>query len=337
MFSTITDPVKKAEAELDVLMAELKANAPTPNDAGNPANAAALATEGTPAAGSTDTIAQTAQNPGDATAANQQSQPEDAAYWRNRCEVVLGKYNSEVPRLSAELAHVKRQLSELQSAKVATPATVIAEGDDYRSPHVNDEIRASRAYLKMAKEFGTDYAETHFEGAALSARQAARAEMQPMQDQMALSATDRLHADIARLSPNWMTTNDDPKFVTWAQSNKEPYSGMTVIDLLNSAYKSGDASRVAAIFNDYNQMLTSTTSATGTAALPSVDDLVAPSRRGSSAQTNADLHQGKIWTELEIDKFYDDHSRGRYENRQKEAKEIEAEISRAYKEGRVRQ
>lgn len=336
MFTTITDPVKKAEAELDVLMAELKANAPAQVNAGNPADAAP-AVAGTPAAGSADATTQATQNPGDTAAATQQSQPEDAAYWRNRCDVVLGKYNSEVPRLSAELANVKRQLSELQAVKATTPATAVADGDDYRSPHVNDEIRASRSYLKMAKEFGADYAETHFEGAALSAKQAARAEMQPMQDQMALSATDRLHADIARQSPNWMTTNDDPKFIAWAQSNKEPYSGMTVIDLLNNAYKSGDAGRVAAIFNDYNQKLTSTSTTTDTSGLPSADDLVAPNRRGSSAQTNADLHQGKIWTEVEIDKFYDDHSRGRYENRQKEAKEIEAEISRAYKEGRVRQ
>jgi len=334
MLTTITDPVKKAEAELDVLMAGLKANAPAQVNEGNPADAAP-SVSGTPAVTTEDAITQASQNPGNTPTVAQQSQPEDASYWRNRCDVVLGKYNSEVPRLSAELAHVKRQLTELQTVTSATSSTVTAEGDDYRSPYVNDEIRASRSYVKMAREFGTDYAETHFEGIALSAKQVARAEMQPMQDQMALSATDRLNAAITLLSPNWMTTNTDPQFITWAQNNKEPYSGQIVVELLNSAYASGDADRVATIFNDYNQKLTLTSNITDATALPSADDLVAPNRRGSSAQTNADLHQGKIWTGVEIDKFFDDHSRGRYENRRKEAKEIEAEISRAYKEGRV--
>lgn len=335
MFSHITDPVKKAEAELDVLMKEVSDKAPALAAAGNPVTTASTA-EGTPAAGAADTSVQTAQNPAGTPAEVKPAQSEDAAYWRNRCEVVLGKYNSEVPRLSAENAHLKRQLADMQASRAATPASVTAEGKDYRSPYVNDEIRGSRAYLKMSTEFGTDYAETHFEGAAISAKQAVQSEIQPLQDQAALSGKDRLHAAIAELSPNWMTTNDDPKFIAWAQSNSEPYSGMTFISLLNNAYQSGDAGRVAAIFNDYNQKSTSTPTTTTTPGLPSIEDLVSPVRRGSLAQTNADLHQGKIWTSAEVDNFYDAHARGRYDGKLKEAKEIEAEINKAYAEGRVR-
>jgi len=330
MFSSITDPVKKAQAELDALIAEVNANAPATDAEGNPVEAAPEAEVTTEAS-----AAQATQNPAGVTTENKQPQSEDTAYWRNRCEVVLGKYNSEVPRLSAELANVKRQLSDFQTSRVSAQAPA-AEGDDYRSPYVNDEIRSSRSYAKMAKEFGTDYAETHFEGAALSAKQAARAEMQPMQDQMALSATDRLHSDISQYCPNWMTTNDDPAFIAWAKSTKEPYTGSTIINLLNQAYSGGDSQRVAMIFNEYNQKLTSTHSTTATTIRPSVDDLVTPARRGSAAQTSADTHQGKIWTEKEVDRFFDDFARGRYEHRQKEAKELEAEIGRAYGEGRVR-
>lgn len=326
------DPVKRAEAELDELMKEV--NPPTLDAAGNPIVIAPAAAAGIPAGAPAAAVVQPVQNPAGATDAVQQSQPEDATYWKNRCDVVLGKYNSEVPRLSAENAHLKRQLADMQTAPAAQVAAQ-AEGDDYRSPHVSAEMRASRAYLKIAKEFGTDYAETHFEASALSARQAARAEIQPMQEQAALSATDRLHADISSASPGWMATNDDPKFIAWSKATTEPYSGQTVITLLNSAYNNGDAGRVAKIFNDYNQMLTSTSTNTATTGQPSADALVAPMKRGSSAQTNADTHQGKVWTEKEVDHFYDDFARGRYENRQKEAKEIEAEIGRAYAEGRV--
>jgi hypothetical protein len=328
------DPVKRAEAELDELLKEVQK--PALDAAGNPVVTAPTDATGTPAAAPAAAVVQPAQNPAGAPADGQQSQPEDAAYWKNRCDVVLGKYNAEVPRLSAEITRLKRQLADLQAAQVTAPAAAAqVEGDDYRSPHVSAEMRTSRSYLKMAKEFGTDYAETHFEGAALSARQAAKAEIQPLQETAALSATERLHADISSLSPGWMATNDDPKFIEWAKNTTEPYSGQTVITLLNNAYNSGDAARVAKIFNDYNQMLTSTSTSTATSGRPSADALVAPAKRGSSAQTNADTHQGKVWTEKEVDRFYDDFARGRYENRQKEAKEIEAEIGRAYAEGRV--
>lgn len=66
------------------------------------------------------------------------------------------------------------------------------------------------------------------------------------------TSVSRLHSDISKLAPNWMTTNDDPKFIAWAQSTREPKSGTTIIVLLNEAYKRGDADSVAAIFIDYN-------------------------------------------------------------------------------------
>jgi hypothetical protein len=323
------DPVKKAEAELDELVAEMKAAASAPDVAGNPVTSAPEPA-GTPADVTTQ---QAAPNPEVNSVDNH---VENATYWRNRCEVVLGKYNAEIPRLNADNANLKRQVAELQAARPATMVVAETEGDDYRSPHLDDVIRSSRAYVKMAKEFGTDYAETHFEGAAIAAKQAARAEMQPMQDNIALSATERLHAAISAQSPHWMTTNDDPQFISWAKSTAEPYSGSVIIDLLNGAYSSGDANRVATIFNDYNQMLTSTTTSHVNTGRPNAESLVAPTKRGSSAQTIADSSLGKVWTEVEIDRFYGDHARGRYSNRLKEAKEIEAEISRAYSEGRVR-
>lgn len=67
--------------------------------------------------------------------------------------------------------------------------------------------------------------------------------------------TSSYHAEISKLSPNWLTTNDDPKFIKWAKTTIEPASGSTVIDLLNKAYKVGDAVGVAAIFGDYEKVV----------------------------------------------------------------------------------
>ena len=71
----------------------------------------------------------------------------------------------------------------------------------------------------------------------------------PEEEQLFYKYIDyRFHADISRLSPNWMTTNDDLKFIEWAKNTKAPGSESTVIKVLNDAYNSGDTAIVAAIF-----------------------------------------------------------------------------------------
>lgn len=321
------DPVKRAQAELDEMLAEMDAGTPAPTAGeGNPAGAAP-APEGTPAPAAPDADTQTpAPNPDQAPA----PQPtHDAAYWQSRFEVMQGKYNSEVPRLSAEIAALKRQLETLTAA----PAANDAKPGEYRSPHVSDAVRQTRAYRKMAEEFGNDYAENHFEGAAVTAREAAQAEVTPLREEAAVSARDRLHADIARLSPNWLRTNDDPAFIQWAQSSVERYSGMPFIQLLNDAYASGDAIRVATIFNDYEALNANRQPTDSTPnPQPSPDALLAPNNRGSASQS-VDNNKGKVWTEAEAERTLDDIVAGRIKGQA--AKELEAEITRAWNEGRM--
>jgi TPR repeat protein len=78
------------------------------------------------------------------------------------------------------------------------------------------------------------------------------AEEQTQSTYQAETSVSRLHANISKLAPNWMTTNDDPKFIEWAKSTREYKSGTAIIVLLNEAYERGDAGSVAAIFNDYD-------------------------------------------------------------------------------------
>lgn len=323
------DPVKRAQAELDEMLAEMDAANPAPTAGeGNPADAAP-APEGTPAPAATDVNAQTpAPNP-DPTPAPQPTH--DAAYWQSRFEVMQGKYNSEVPRLSAEIAALKRQMETLAAAQ--QPAT--GENGEYRSPHVSDAVRQTRAYRKMVEEFGNDYAENHFEGAAVTAREAAQTEVTPLREEAAASARDRLHSDITRLAPNWLQTNDNPAFIQWAQSNVERYSGLPLIQLLNDAYTTGDAIRVATIFNDY-EALNANRQPTDSNPnpQPSPDALLAPNNRGSASQT-VDNNKGKVWTEAEAMKVLDDIAAGRIRRGSSQANELQAEIDRAYAEGRV--
>lgn len=320
------DPVKRAQEELDALLAEQQTTAPALDANGNPAGSAPV-DDGIPAAVAAEADTPAATNPAEQPQPAVEKPEHDAAYWQARFEIVQGKYNAEVPRLSAEVASLKRQLD---AALVQTQPELDANGE-YRSKHISDGVRATRAYKKMAEEFGTDYAENHFEASAVTAQEAARAEMQPVREEAAAGAKDRLHSDIDRLSPNWMQTNDDPQFIQWAQVNRERYSGLPLIDILNDAYSQGDAVRVATVFNDYHE-LKRNHQPTNQQTPPDPNALIAPSNRGSASQT-VDNNKGKVWTESEAETTLDAIIAGRIKGAQ--AKELEAEITKAYGEGRV--
>jgi hypothetical protein len=315
------DPVKRAEAELDALIKEVEAAASSETEN---TDKSAPGQDETPQAPATELKTVTP-------APEQNSQHDELAKANQRYEILQGKYNAEVPRLSAQIADLKRQIAS-QAAKPAVSENIDPD-PEYKSPYVTDAMRESRSYRKMLKEFGQDYAETQFESAAVAGQAVAQAEIKPLAEQTAMNDRDRLHGAIDQLAPNWQTTNDNPAFVTWAQETVEPYSGLPLIDLLRDAYAAHNAARVAKIFNDY---ATISTAKPDTTTQPNVDALISPTKRGSSSQANADQHQGKVWTEAEIERFFDDHARGRYDNRRKEAADLEMEINRAYKEGRVR-
>lgn len=152
-------------------------------------------------------------------------------------------------------------------------------------------------------------------------------------------AAAQYYQTLSRLAPGWEETNGDQKFLDWLK-NRDRFSRKTRQELLSSAHAEADAETVADFFKAYWAEIGATPAASpapasNPAPAPSVDpsSLVAPAP--SSTPTPAvNPRGGKIWTQAEIEQVYDDRMKKRISP--EKFAELEAEISKAVVEGRVR-
>jgi len=244
-----------------------------------------------------------------------------------------GKYNAEVPRLQGENAQLKGQVEtlkrQLQDVIQVKSGEGNADGSAYVSPYVTNEDRSTRAYQSMLKDFGQEYAETHFEAAAEKTHR----EMQPLREESAANERNNFHSVITRLSPNWERLNNEQGFIDWSKSSTEPYSGKTLNQLLNESYHGNNAAGVAKVFNDYEAHLSKTATPARTNPADERLAMVQPSKRGSATGNEIDANKGKVWTHAQACKSLDDIAAGRIKGKQ--ALDLEAEITKAYSEGKV--
>jgi len=314
------DPKVKLESELDVLFKEretaLAQDPNTPSDPGEPPTAPASPASGEP------------QPPA---APTEKTPDELLAAATHRLDTLQGKYNAEIPRLNVTVRQQAAEIARLNAALLAAQ----------ESPAPKDGTE-SDPYRQLVEEYGEGAASATLEMARSEAtRASAKVTEEKVVPLEAAFEKNALHVDIAKLAgPDWEQVNLDPKFVGWTHATVEQISGMTVNALLNDAYVSGDASRVAEIFNDYRQETAKTPSTTQTPPVqtqPMTDQeaMQAQPNRGSASQSLTDGTPEKVWTMAEVTSFYDAQAKGRYQGREKQAQALEGEIMAAMQHGRV--
>jgi hypothetical protein len=125
----------------------------------------------------------------------------------------------------------------------------------------------------------------------------------------------------------WRQINNDPEFIKWL-NQVDPLAGVPRMQLLTTAYNHGAADRVGNLFRAFLASRIPARERTET-RLPHEGTGPRPSIR------TQDLTRGKVWPAKEIHNFYDDCRRGRYDKREAERLQIEAEILAAAKQGRM--
>lgn len=141
----------------------------------------------------------------------------------------------------------------------------------------------------------------------------------------AQSEKDRFYGALSASVPDWETINNDPEFVKWLGA-KVPYQDYTIHERLNAAGQILDSKTVIDIFKSY-------VDSTGgeKKERKSMKDLVEPGAKRTGAPATK---EGKIWKREEIKKFYSDYATGKIS--EKEAAEIEKQITSASAEGRIK-
>jgi hypothetical protein len=228
-----------------------------------------------------------------------------------------GKYDAEVPRYAAENRELRRQLNA-NPARASAPAPELGFVPPPAPPSVNDPgfmpapDKVTEAdlqkFLSITREqiesYGVDYWRPVYAGIYNSTApiRAGQAQMQAMQQQMADQA---FKAELARLVPAWSVIDDLPEFAAFLDANTEEFSGRSFRDLAGSAWRAGDAGRVARFYTAFAAANPSAVPATlpGAAAVakPSIASQAMPSARPPvqpATARNKPVYSFQEWSSL---------------------------------------
>lgn len=310
------DPQVRAQAELDALLLEIKPpeSDPQTGDTGTPPAAAPPVETPEP----TQPVAPVAPAP----------QPA-AENWQHKFETLQGKYHAEVPRLHAELRDLRTQMEILRAAPPPKPAAPTEETEHYQALVEEYGEKAAKAMLGLTRSEAMRASET-----------VVQREIAPVQQSVQEQSRENLHTQIDRLAgDDWLAVNNDSRFIAWTQTNFDHYSGKSLNALLNEAYASGDAPRVARFFTDFRAATApppTNTPPTPTAPAPGQVAMTVPPKRSTATGDMLDAGPGKVWTTAEIDQFYSDRTQSqKYRGKEEQARAIEKEILAALASGRV--
>jgi len=254
--------------------------------------------------------------------------------FKQKYATLRGKYDAEVPRLHQQVKELTDQMNaireEAQAAKKAEAekpkekVSYVTDAD--REEYGDDLIDFQR---RVAKEVSQDY-EERFEQ-----------QSRVIQDlQSKISNTDNQVGEVGftqklnALVPGFDQLDNDERWVAWL-NEIDPMTRGPRRDQAQAAFNSGDAEAVAhyvSLFRGSIEPVANGKSDRQT----ELEKQVTPSRSASTVASKSSNNSSKIYSEKELDrgwtKIRDLNSQGKYDD----AEKLEAELTVAYMEGRVK-
>lgn len=278
-------------------------------------------------------------------------EPEPAATppeenWEGKYKALKGKYDAEVPRLSADLREMRDQISALtamQQKAAETPPEPAPKKDVVTEQDMTDYGEDLIAFVRKVAE-----------NAAATAVGDLTPKLEQIQGQVVQSAqkqaSNTVHSKLDTEIQDWRDINKSPEFLEWL-AERDPYAGDYRKNLLVKAFDEGDAERVTAFFKGFlaeRQAVTpNPTTQTEPAAQPAptpetqvqaqvpLEQLAGPTGGPSSGNVNTQPEQAPTWTRAQISAFYKDVQLGAFKNNPEQQARIEASISAAMAENRI--
>lgn len=254
--------------------------------------------------------------------------------FKQKYATLRGKYDAEVPRLHQQVKELTDQMNaireEAQAAKKAEAekpkekVSYVTDAD--REEYGDDLIDFQR---RVAKEVSQDY-EERFEQ-----------QSRVIQDlQSKISNTDSQVGEVGftqklnALVPGFDQLDNDERWVAWL-NEIDPMTRGPRRDQAQAAFNSGDAEAVAhyvSLFRGSVEPVANGKSDRQT----ELEKQVTPSRSASTVASKSSNNSSKVYSEKELDrgwtKIRDLNSQGKYDD----AEKLEAELTVAYMEGRVK-
>ena len=251
------------------------------------------------------------------------------------------RYKSMEGRVKKQDAVINSLLGQVQQLSEPRPHPQMQPEPPKRSFITEDERKAyGDDLLDLVSRKALETVQPHIERLAQENNQL----RQRLVRDEARSIYDILDGEI----PNWRDINTDPEFLQWL-SLPDRYSGAVKAGMLKTAFAAGEAGRVLVFFRgfleehpEFGGQQTSAPQVAPAAPAPprkpsvQLRDLAAPGRaRPAPGGTQVPVEPAVI-TNKDLDRFYADVRRGRWDGRA-EAKAIEENrLHAAVRDGRVR-
>lgn len=277
----------------------------------------------------------------------EQPQPQEGdndETWRHKFLSMQGRYNAAAKSNGA----MEHQMRELAQELIRTQSLLAAANQapplqqDHRRDHNNlitDEDRAN---------YGDDLINLTQRAARAAVSpelEALRSENQNLKKTVNTSVKQALFADVTSAIPNWREINRTTQWLSWL-TLPNLYTGQIRQKMLDAAIAGAEAPKVIQLFRDF----LAEAQATGQSFLPaqqeqqraprtaavSLETLAAPGRARPASGENPGSTEKPIYSRAQISKFYDDSRKGLYAGRDAEYRQMEADLTAAQREGRIR-
>ena len=261
--------------------------------------------------------------------------PTDVAdEFEQKYKTLRGKYDAEVPRLHQQVRDLNGKLDELAKSMEAKPEPPTKSKE--KVSYVTDADRAEfgeeliDVQRRVAQEVSQEYTERMEQQDAV---------IQKLQDQLAktgndvgeMSFTQRLHSVV----PDFAEIDNDERWVAWLNEHDPMLRGPRR-DQAAAAFQAGDAEAVLHYVNLFKESIAQPEPAPRDQRQSELEKQVAPNRSANSVRTQSANQNSKLYSSKEVDNAWTKvralNTKGKYAD----AEKLEAELTAAYMEGRVR-
>lgn len=261
--------------------------------------------------------------------------PTDVAdEFEQKYKTLRGKYDAEVPRLHSQVKDLTAKLNELIKVQEEQPKEPTKPKE--KVSYVTDEDRAEfgeeliEVQRRVAKEVSQDYEER------LDQQNEIIEQLQSQLKQTGNQVGEMSFAQrLSQMVPDFAQIDNDERWIAWLNEHDPMLRGPRR-DQAALAFEKGDAEAVAHYVKLWKQTLEPEVPQERQTRQSELEKQVAPNRSANSASTKSVGKDAKIYSEREIAAAWNKIRTLNTRNQYDEATKLEAEITAAYLEGRVR-
>lgn len=257
--------------------------------------------------------------------------------WKQRYNVINGKYRAETAQLRQENEQLKSQIQQLQNAQpgqtdTSQPQSPISQPGHSTPESITDDEVKQFVSQEMIDEFGVDYWKNQM--ALMRSFQAQPQTQAPKSDERVEQLENRInqqsreafYQELTRLVPDWEKINNSQEWNDFL-SQVEPLTNVTYEGLLQDAYDNFDSVRVSQLLNRFKQAQNQLTAS----QTPSVESQTMP---GSTSTSTTPQNQGQTMSFEDWERQMAELAQAQNPN-SPSVQDKQKQLDAAWREGRV--